>query len=151
MIRQLKYGLTQLFLLAHKKYLKASLPLASVSNLSYPLSGLKLVVFLQNGLIKRRTRLDERNRVGASILSLLTVTYQVTEFERVKKIILGTIHLRRRQIFAISDPYPSPVDNRQNSSKMPLPPLQIKTSTFGQFGPQKLQTSFSLKILYGAN
>ena len=63
MIRQLKYGLTQLFLLAHKKYLKASLPLASVSNLSYPLSGLKLVVFLQNGLIKRRTRLDERNRV----------------------------------------------------------------------------------------
>ena len=54
MIRQLKYGLTQLFLLAHKKYLKASLPLASVSNLSYPLSGLKLVVFLQNGLIKRR-------------------------------------------------------------------------------------------------
>ena len=43
MIRQLKYGLTQLFLLAHKMYLKASLPLASVSNLSYPLSGLTLI------------------------------------------------------------------------------------------------------------
>ena len=67
MIRQLKYGLTQLFLLAYKKYLKASLPLASVSNLFYPLSGLKLVVFLQNGLIKRRTRLDERNRVDKNL------------------------------------------------------------------------------------
>ena len=83
MIRQLKYGLTQLFLLAHKKYLKASLPLASVSNLSYPLSGLKLAVFLQNGLIKRRTRLDERNRVGKH--PELAHSYQVTWFERVKK------------------------------------------------------------------
>ena len=34
-----------------------------------------------------------------------------------------TIHLRRRQIFTIFDPYPPPVGNRRHSIKMP-PPLK---------------------------
>ena len=34
---------------------------------------------------------------------------------------VGTIHLIRRQIFAIFDPYPPPVGNHRHSSKIPPP------------------------------
>ena len=43
---------------------------------------------------------------------------------------LGTIHLRRRQIFTIFDPYPLPVGNRRHFSKMLPPPSRKKTSPF---------------------
>ena len=45
-------------------------------------------------------------------ISLLSHTY------------IGTIHLRRRQILAIFDPYPPPIGNHRHSSKMPPPPLK---------------------------
>ena len=45
---------------------------------------------------------------------------------------LGTIHLRRRQIFTIFDPYPLPVGNRRHFSKMPPTPLQKKDVAIGQ-------------------
>ena len=44
---------------------------------------------------------------------------------------IGTIHLRRRQIFVILDPYPPPIGNRRQSSKMPPPPSKKKMSAFG--------------------
>ena len=40
---------------------------------------------------------------------------------RFHRLQLGTIHLRRRQIFMIFDPYPPPVGNHRHSSKMPAP------------------------------
>ena len=47
---------------------------------------------------------------------------------------LGTIHLRRRQIFTIFDPYPPPIGIRRHFSKMtPSPPK--KTSALGKFAP----------------
>jgi hypothetical protein len=48
----------------------------------------------------------------------------------------GTIHLRRRQIFTIFDPYPPPVGNHRHSSKMPPPPSSLNTPLYTIFTNQ---------------
>ena len=48
-------------------------------------------------------------------------------------VLLGTIHLRRRQMFAIFDPYPPPVGNHWHSSKMSPPHFQKRPHHLANF------------------
>ena len=69
----------------------------------------------------------------------------------------GTIHLRRRQILAIFDPYPPPVGSHRHSNKSPPPTvlrfevkvavlakLRLKIMTF-------LSHKFSPMLVYALN